>query len=266
MNASGSRIHPAAIVDPRARLAADVEIGPWCRVDGDVSLAAGVRLLSHVVVTGHTEIGAGTTVHPFAYLGGPPQHNGYKGEPTRLIVGENNTIREHVTFHVGTVQGGGETRIGDNNLFMVGAHVGHDCIVGSRTTFANNATLGGHCVIGDGVFMGGLSAVHQFSRIGQGAIVGGGGIITRDVIPYGSVWGNHARLRGLNMIGLKRRGFDREKIRRMMGFYRDLFEGDGEFSARLDAAEALTGDLAEAAEIIAFIREGGSRPLCLPEV
>jgi len=261
-----SRIHPTAIVDPAAGLGADVEVGPWCRVGPDVTLHAGVQLLSSVVIEGVTEIGAGTVVHPFSVLGGPPQHGGYKGEPTRLVVGENNLIREGCTFNRGAVQGGGVTTVGSNCMFMTGAHVGHDSVVGNHVTFANNATLGGHVTIGDNVFLGGLSAIHQHGRVGRGAMVGGLAAVTRDVIPFGSVWGNHARLHGLNMVGLKRRGFDREKIKRMLAFYRDLFEGDGAFSERLDRAEVSTGDLAEAAEIVAFIRDGGSRPLCLPEI
>lgn len=260
-----SRIHPTAIVDPAARIEADVEIGPWCRVGPDVTLNAGVQLVSSVVVDGITEIGAGTVVHPFSVLGGPPQHGGYKGEPTRLVVGENNLIREGCTFNRGAVQGGGLTTVGSNCMFMTGAHVGHDSVVGNHVTFANNATLGGHVTVGDNVFLGGLCAIHQFGRVGRGAMVGGLAAVTRDVIPFGSVWGNHAHLHGLNMVGLKRRGFDRNKIKQMLAFYRDLFEGEGAFSERLDRAEAATGDLAEAAEIVAFIRDGGSRPLCLPE-
>lgn len=261
-----SRIHPTSIVDPAARIADDAVVGPWCRVGPDVTLKGGVELVSSVVVEGVTEVGAGTTIHPFSVIGGPPQHGGYNGEPTRLVIGENNLIREGSTFNRGTVQGSGVTVVGSNCMFMTGAHVGHDSVVGDRVTFANNATLGGHVTIGDGVFLGGLCAVHQWGRVGQGAMVGGLAAVTRDVIPYGSVWGNHARLHGLNMIGLKRRGFDRDKIKRMLAFYRDLFEGDGAFSERLNRAEGATGDLAEAAEIVAFIREGGSRPICLPEI
>ena len=258
-------VHPTALVDPSAQLGEGVEIGPWCQVGADAVLGEGVRLLSSVVVAGHTEIGARTVVHPFSVLGGPPQHGGYKDEPTRLVIGSDNLIREGCTFNRGTVQGSGVTRVGSSCMFMTGAHVGHDSVVGDRVTFANNATLGGHVTVGDGVFLGGLCAVHQWGRVGQGAMVGGLAAVTRDVIPYGSVWGNHARLHGLNMVGLKRRGFDRDRIKRMLAFYRDLFEGEGAYSERLERAEAVAGDVAEAHEIIAFIREGGSRPLCLPE-
>lgn len=259
-----SRIHPTAIVDAGAELADGVEIGPWCRVEGGASLGPEVRLISSVVVEGGTSVGAGTVVHPFAVLGGPPQHSGYRGEPTRLEIGPRNTIREHATLNRGTPAGGGVTRIGADNLFMTGAHVGHDCVVGDRVTFANNATLGGHVVVGDGVFLGGLCAVHQFGRIGQYAMVGGLSAVTRDVIPYGSVWGVHARLEGLNLVGLKRRGASKDQVRRMLAAFRQLFEGDGAFADRLEQVAETYADTAEVREIVAFVREGGRRPLCLP--
>ncbi|MBP8073035.1 MAG: acyl-[acyl-carrier-protein]--UDP-N-acetylglucosamine O-acyltransferase, partial [Brevundimonas sp.] len=153
---------------------------------------------------------------------------------------------------------------GSNGLFMTGAHVGHDAIVGDRVTMANHATLGGHSRVGDRAFLGGLCAVHQFGRVGQGAIVGGLAAVTRDVIPYGSAWGNHAQLHGLNLIGLKRKGYDKTAIRRLLAAYRELFEGAGTFADRLDAVETAYADLPEIMEITAFIREDGKRPLCLP--
>lgn len=259
-----SRIHPTAVVDPGAVLADEVEIGPWSIVGPGVSLGKGVRLVSHVVVQQDTTIGARTVVHPFCVMGGDPQHGGYKGEPVRLEIGADNVIREHCTFNRGTPHDRAVTTIGAGNLFMTGAHVGHDCVVGDHVTFANNATLGGHAVIGDRVFLGGLCAVHQFGRVGQGAIVGGLAAVTRDVIPYGSVWGNHARLRGLNIIGLKRKGYGKDALRRLLAAYRELFEGEGEFAGRVDGVAAAYGDLPEIAEIIGFIRDSGRRPLCLP--
>ena len=259
-------IHPTSQVDGSAELGDDVEVGPWCTVGPGVRLEAGVRLVSHVVIPRDTTVGAGTVIHPFAVIGGDPQHNGYKGERVTLTIGERNTIREHCTFNRGTPQGTGETVIGSDNLFMTGAHVGHDSIVGNNITFANNATLGGHAEIGDRVFLGGLSAVHQFGRVGQGAIVGGLAAVTRDVIPYGSAWGNHARLRGLNLIGLKRKGYDKAAVRRLLAAYRDLFERkDKPFAQRIDAAADTYADLPEIVEIIAFIRRDTRRPLCLPE-
>lgn len=257
-------IHPSAQVDARAELAPDVEIGPWCIVGPGVQLAAGVHLVSHVVVQQDTSVGPGTVIHPFAVIGGDPQHNGYKGEPVRLEVGANNVIREHATFNRGTPQGSGVTRVGSNSLFMTGAHVGHDAVVGDNVVMANNATLGGHARVGDRVFLGGLCAVHQNGRVGQGAIVGGLAAVTRDVIPYGSAWGNHARLHGLNLVGLKRKGYGKDAIRRLLAAYRDLFEGEGVFADRIDRTAEAYGDLPEIGEIIAFIREDARRPLCLP--
>lgn len=156
------------------------------------------------------------------------------------------------------------TRVGSNGLFMTGAHVGHDAVVGDNVVMANSATLGGHARIGDKVFLGGLCAVHQNGRVGQGAIVGGLAAVTRDVIPYGSAWGNHARLHGLNLIGLKRKGYDKAAIRRLLAAYRDLFEGDGVFADRLQKIETEYADLVEIMEIVSFIREDSKRPLCLP--
>ena len=257
-------VHPTAIVDASATLADGVEVGPWCTVGPNVSLAEGVRLVSHVVIQQDTAVGANTTIHPFAVIGGDPQHNGYKGEPVRLEIGADNLIREHCTFNRGTPQGIGVTTIGSNNLFMTGAHVGHDCVVGDHVVMANNATLGGHAQIDDRVFLGGLCAVHQNGRVGQGAIIGGLAAVTRDVIPYGSAWGNHARLRGLNLIGLKRKGYGKDQLRRLLAAYRDLFEGEGEFAGRLAGIEKHYGDLNEIREIVAFIRAGAKRPLCLP--
>ncbi len=259
-----SRIHPTAVVDGDAVLADGVEIGPWCIVGPGVVLADDVRLISHVVVQQDTIVGARTAIHPFCVIGGDPQHGGYKGEPVRLEIGEDCLVREHSTFNRGTPIGGGLTRIGKGCMFMTGAHVGHDAIVGDNVTFANHATLGGHAEVGDRVFLGGLAAVHQFGRVGQGAIVGGLAAVTRDVIPYGSAWGNHAQLHGLNLIGLKRKGYDKSAIRRLLAAFRDLFEGSGTFAERLDAVEAGYIDLPEIMEIVAFIREDGKRPLCLP--
>ena len=260
-----TQIHPTAIVDPGAQLGRDVEIGAFCTVGARVQLGDGVRLVSHVVVEGSTSIGTGTTVYPFAVLGGAPQHLAHKGEDTRLVIGERNTIREHVTMHTGTVGGGGVTTVGSDSLYMVGAHVAHDCVIGDRVTFANNATLGGHVVIGDFVFMGGLCAVHQFTRIGRYSFVGGGGVVTKDIIPYGSVWGNHAHLEGLNLVGLKRRGFSREAINALRAAYRLLFADEGTFQERLDDVVEAHAGTPEVMEIVDFIRAEANRPLCLPE-
>ncbi len=258
-------IHPTAQVDGSAVLAGGVEVGPWSIVGPNVSLAEGVRVASHAVIQQDTTVGKGTTIHPFCIIGGDPQHGGYKGEPVALEIGENCTIREHSTFNRGTLGDRKLTTIGSHCFFMTGAHVGHDCVVGDNVTFANNATLGGHVRVGDRVFLGGLCAVHQFGRVGQGAIVGGLSAVTRDVIPYGSAWGNHVHLHGLNLVGLKRKGYGKDAVRRLLAAYRDIFEGDGLFSERLDQAATTYADLPEIQEIIAFIREDTRRPVALPE-
>ncbi|MFN3931567.1 MAG: acyl-ACP--UDP-N-acetylglucosamine O-acyltransferase [Brevundimonas sp.] len=257
-------IHPTALVDAGARVADGVRIGPWCIVGPGVVLHQDVQLLSHVVIQQDTTVGARTVIHPFAVIGGDPQHTGYRGETVTLEIGDDNLIREHSTFNRGTPQGAGVTRVGSNGLFMTGAHVGHDAIVGDHVVMANNATLGGHARIGSKVFLGGLAAVHQNGRVGQGAIVGGLAAVTRDVIPYGSAWGNHAQLHGLNLIGLKRKGYGKDAIRRLLAAFRDLFEGQGNFAERVDRVATDYADLPEIMEMVAFIREDGKRPLCLP--
>ncbi|MBI1406934.1 MAG: acyl-ACP--UDP-N-acetylglucosamine O-acyltransferase [Caulobacter sp.] len=259
-----SNIHPTAIIAPGATLDASVEVGPYCMVGPDVTLARGVRLRSHVVIEGVTSIGEDCVLHPFVNLGGPPQHSGHKGEPTRLEIGARNIFRENVTVHTGTVMGNGVTRIGDDGLFMVSVHVGHDAVIGNRVTMAPSVAIGGHAEVADFVFLGGLAAVHQFSRIGRSAFIGGGGIVTKDVIPYGSVSGNHAHLEGLNLIGLKRRGFDRDRINTMRAAYRLLFADEGTFQERLDDVAEAYADQPEIMEIVQFIRVDANRALCLP--
>jgi UDP-N-acetylglucosamine acyltransferase len=259
-----AQVHPTAILHPGASLGEDVEIGPYSLVGEGVRLGDRVRLLSHVVIEGLTELGADCVVYPFAQLGGPPQHSGHRGEPTRLVVGERNTVREHATMHAGTVMGGGVTTVGSDGLFMVNSHVAHDCVVGDRVIVANNAALGGHVKVGDFVFIGGLAGIHQHTRIGRYAFVGASAMVTKDVIPYGSVWGNHAHLEGLNLVGLKRRGFSRDAINDLRSAFRLLFGPEGTFQERLEDAAASFGHSPEMAEIIAFIRADASRPLCLP--
>jgi UDP-N-acetylglucosamine acyltransferase len=257
-------VHPTAIVDPQAGLGEDVEIGPYCLVGPGVRLGARTRLASHVVLEGETEIGEDCVIHPFTTLGGPPQSNGWRGEPTRLEIGARNRIREHVTMNCGTVAGRGVTRVGSDGFFMAGVHVGHDCIIGDKVIMANTATLAGHVVVEDHVMMGGLSAAHQFTRIGRHAFVGGMAGVNYDVIPFGNVWGNHAHLEGLNLVGLKRRGFSREVINTLRGAYRMLFAEEGTFQERLEDTAAAYQQSAEVMEIIAFIRTDANRPLTTP--
>lgn len=258
-------IHPTAIVEKGAELQNNVHIGPYCIIGSEVTLAAGVQLYSHVYITGKTYIGESTQVFPFACLGDAPQSLKYKGEPTELIIGKKTIIREHVTIHRGTAQGGGITRIGNDGFFMVATHIAHDCIIGNGVIMANNTTLGGHVHVGDYVNMGGLCAIHQFVRIGKHAMIGGMSGVENDVIPYGSVMGDRARLSGLNIIGLKRRGFSREDIHSLRNAYRLLFAPEGTLLERLeDVADLFKGNEA-VIDIITFMKSQTDRALCLPK-
>ena len=257
-------IHPTAIVVTGARLGRGVHIGPYCMVGGETKLDDGVDLISHAVVTGRTEIGANSRVFPFASVGHQPQDQKYRGEPSRLVIGRDAVIREHVTINPGTEGGGMVTRIGNHCLFMVGSHVAHDSRIGDHVIMVNNATLGGHVIVGDWAILGGLSAVHQFVRIGRHAMVGGKTGVADDVIPYGSVTGNRARLAGLNLIGLKRRNFPREVIHQLRRAYRLIFAEEGTMAERLDDVADLFKDNEAVMEIVEFIRADSSRAICQP--
>lgn len=257
-------IHPSAVVEHGALLARDVTVGPCCLVGPEVELGAGVELVSHVVVAGRTRIGAGTRIWPFASIGHPPQDLKYRGEDSRLEVGANCLIREHVTMNPGTEGGGMVTRVGAGCVFMAGSHVAHDCQIGDNVVLANNATLAGHVQLGDFAVLGGLSAVHQFVRIGSHAIIGGMSGVEKDVIPYGSAMGNRARLAGLNLVGLRRRGFDRGAIHALRGAYRMIFEeavtlAEGAMRAR----DAYPG-VVLVQTVAGFILAGGTRHFCTP--
>jgi len=259
-------IHPTAIIAPSARLAADVKVGPYCVIDGEVEIGAGTELLSHVAIGGRTTIGKNCKIFPFASLGHAPQDLKYKGEKSQLVIGDNNIIREHVTMNPGTEGGGLMTSVGNNCLFMVGSHIAHDCKLGDHVIMANNATLGGHVHVGDHSIIGGLAAVHQFVRIGPHAIIGGMSGVEHDVIPYGSVMGERASLAGLNLVGLKRRGFDRDTIHALRNAYKMLFEEeDGTLLERTEKARKEYGNVGEVGEILAFMGDKGSRSLCVPK-
>lgn len=257
-------VHPTALVHPNAQLAPDTAIGPYCIVGRDVKLGAGVRLESHVVIDGLTRVGDRTHIFPFACIGLRPQDLKYQGEPSELVIGHDNTIREYVTMNPGTKGGGMTTRVGDGCLFMVGVHVAHDCVIGDRVVMANNATLAGHVHVGDYAILGGLSAVHQFVRIGKHAMVGGMSGVEHDVIPYGSVIGDRAHLSGLNIVGLKRRGFKRDEIHTLRNAYRLLFAREGTMTERLDDVASLFSDQGPVMEIVAFIRAETARAICQP--
>jgi UDP-N-acetylglucosamine acyltransferase len=259
-----ARVDPLAVVDPSVDLDDAVEIGPFCVIGPRVRIGRGTVVAAHVVVSSDTEIGANCVVSPFAALGGPPQDLSYKGEHTKLYIADGVEIREHVTIHRGTVRSRGETRVGAGCYLMANSHVAHDCIVGEKVTLSHNCVLGGHVVVQDGAIIGGLAAVHQFTRIGRGAFVGGLAAVTEDVIPFGMALGNHAELAGLNLVGLKRRGFSRDQIQRLRAAYRDLFKGPGVFEERLQSVKRTHAESPEAMEIVAFIEENSKRTLCMP--
>jgi UDP-N-acetylglucosamine acyltransferase len=261
-----TNIHPTAVIAPTAKLAADVRVGPYCVIDGNVEIGAGTVLHSHVVISGHTRIGKNNSIFPFASLGHAPQDLKFKGEKTELVIGDNNVIREHVTMNPGTEGGGKITSVGNNCLFMTASHVAHDCRVGNHVILANNATLGGHVEVGDHSIIGGLAAIHQFVRIGAHAIIGGMSGVEHDVIPYGSVMGERASLAGLNLVGLKRRGFDRDTIHGLRNAYKMLFEEEsGTLAERALKTRETFGTITEVKDILAFVDDKGSRSLCVPK-
>jgi UDP-N-acetylglucosamine acyltransferase len=257
-------IDPAARVGDGARIAPDAEIGPFCTIGSDVTIGSGCRLISHVNVAGHTTIGANCTIHPFASLGTPPQSLAWRGEPTTLEIGENCIIRESVTMNTGTVGGGGVTRVGNRGFFMAYSHVGHDCQVGDDAIFANSATLGGHCVVGDSVVIGGLTAVHQHARVGSLAMIAGMTGVRGDIIPFGFATGQHAALEGLNVIGMRRRKFTRERLHKVRAFYQALFHGAGTFAERLTQLHGERDTDPAIGEILDFLGNDAKRSLVLP--
>jgi UDP-N-acetylglucosamine acyltransferase len=257
-------IHPTAIVEDGAKLGNNVKIGPFCHVGPHVVLDKDVELISHAIVTGHTHIGEGTKVYPFAAIGFPPQSTVFSGESSRISIGKNNLIREHVTIHPGTQGGGMVTSIGDDCMIMINAHIGHDCQIGNKVIMANNTTLGGHVIVEDFVFLGGLTGVHQKVRLGMGCIIGGLSGVENDVIPFGSVMGNRARLAGLNLVGLKRRGVPRESIHKLRTAYRLLFADEGTLDERIEDVKGMFPKEDIINQVIEFMQSPRHRPLCLP--
>jgi UDP-N-acetylglucosamine acyltransferase len=261
---TGPVVHPSAHVEDGAKLGAGVRIGPFCLVGAHVALGDGCDLKSHVVVTGRTTIGPRAKIYPFASIGHAPQDLKYAGEASSLTVGADCTIREGVTMNPGTAGGAMETIVGDRCLFLANSHVAHDCRIGNSVILSNNVMLAGHCTIRDFVILGGGAGVHQFVRIGQHAFIGGLSGIENDVIPYGMAIGNRAHLAGLNIVGLRRRGFTREQIHDIRRAYRLLFADEGTLSERVEdvASEFATHPFVQ--EILEFIREGKERALCTP--
>ena len=257
-------VHATAAVEAGARLGEDVRIGPFCHVGADVTLGDRVELISHVAVAGRTSIGAGTRVFPFASIGHQPQDLKYRGEPSRLTIGSDCLIREGVTINPGTEGGGMHTVVGDRCAFLANSHVGHDCHVGNSVVLSNNVMLAGHVSIGDFVILGGGAAVIQFARVGAHAFLGGMSGLENDLIPYGMALGNRAHLSGLNIIGLQRRGFARDDIHSLRRAYRALFADEGTLQERLEDVEKEFVGHPIVTEIVAFIRAGGKRALCIP--
>lgn len=256
-------IHPTAFVDPKAQLGNDVEIGAFCVVGEHVTLKDGVKLWSHVVVDGITTIGERTEIYPFSVIGCSPPDRKYKGEPSRLVVGADNIIREHVTMHTGTANDRMETVVGNGGLFMAGTHVAHDCVLGDNVIMANQSAIAGHVSLGDNVIIGGLSGVMQRVRVGEGAIIGFLSAVENDVIPYGLVHGERAYLDGINIIGLERRGVDKESIASLQKAYKTLFLGEGgTFAERLNALQ--NSGTPQIQVMLDFIMGRGNRPLCQP--
>jgi UDP-N-acetylglucosamine acyltransferase len=256
-----TRIHPTAIVDPGAEVDPTVEIGPYAVVGPEVRLAAGVVLRPHAYVTGRTEVGPESTIYSFASVGEIPQDKKYRGEPTRLVIGARNQIREHVTLSPGTAQGGGLTSIGDDNLLMIVSHVGHDCQIGSHVVMANNVALAGHVMVESYAVLGALSGVHQFCRIGESAMLGGLGGVSQDVAPYAIAQGNHCRVIGLNRINLERRGFSAERIEAVEAAFRLVFRSKLLPRDAFARVREELPDSPEAEHLVAFL-EKSERGFC----
>ncbi|WP_298432629.1 acyl-ACP--UDP-N-acetylglucosamine O-acyltransferase [uncultured Jannaschia sp.] len=261
---ASARVHPSALVEEGAVIGPDCMVGPFSIIGAEVRLAEGVEIKSHVVVTGDTEIGAGTVIFPFASIGEIPQDKKFGGEKTKLVIGARNRIREHVTMNTGTAGGGGVTKVGDDGLFMAGCHIAHDVIVGDRVIVVNQTALAGHCIVEDDVIIGGLSGIHQFVRIGRGAIIGALSMVTNDVLPHGLVTGPRAELDGLNLVGLKRRGVARADIQALRVAFLTLKQGEGTF---LERARRL-GDESESSyvqDMVEFITGASDRSFLVPK-
>ena len=256
-----SRVHPTAIVDRRAELESDVEVGPYTVIGAGVKIGRTSKIHSHVSIQGRTTMGEANVVFPFATIGSSPQDLKYKGEPSELIIGDRNTIREYVSVNPGTTGGGMVTRVGDQNLLMMYCHIAHDCSLGNRNVIANGATLGGHVIIEDFVIVGGLVGIHQFVRIGTGALLGAGSMVSKDVPPYCNATGDRARLRGLNIEGLKRRGLDKGVIETIRKAYRIAFNSKLRTDDALKTIQQKLPAIPEIEKFVSFIAQS-QRGVC----
>lgn len=260
-----TEIHSTAIIAEGSKLGDGVKVGPYCVVGPKVELGARVELVGHVNLNGETKIGADSQLYPFVSMGYPPQDFKHKGGPVSIEIGERCVFRENVNIHPGTDSGEPVTRIGNECYFMVGTHLAHEGQMGNNVVVSNGAQIGGNVTIGDHAILGGLCAIHQHTRIGNHAFIGGMATVTTDVIPYGFVIGNAAHLAGLNVVGLKRRGFSRDAIRQLRSAYRMLFAQEGTFAERLDDAEKFYGDQELVMDIVGFIRAQENRSVCMPQ-
>ena len=256
-------IHETATIDPKAKISTNVQIGPYCVVGPNVEIDEEVILQSHVHVLGKTKIGKRNKIYSFASIGNEPQDLKYNGEDTKLEIGEGNKIREYVTINTGTIGGGGLTKVGNNCLFMVSAHIAHDCFVGSNVILANNVPLGGHAHIDDGAIIGGNSAVQQFTRVGKSAMIGGMCGVVRDIIPYGIAHGNRSVLQGLNLIGLRRKNIPNKEIMILSDAYKEIFKNEN-LTENLNnlSKEFKSSELVK--EVVEFMEEDKKRPICTP--
>lgn len=243
-------IHPTAVIDPKAELADDVEVGAYAVIGAGVRIGKGCKIRTHAVVEGRTLLGEGNEIFQFATVGSAPQDLKYKGEPSELIIGNRNIIREYVSLNPGTAGGGMMTRVGDQNLLMMYCHIAHDCIVGNRNIVANGATLGGHVVLEDFCIVGGLAGIHQFVRIGSGAILGAGSMVSKDVPPFCNATGDRAKLHGLNLEGMRRRGFSNDQIDQVRKTYRIVFQSK---LLTKDALARVRSEVPQTPEVLRFI-------------
>jgi len=256
-------IHKTAIINPKAKISKNVEIGPYTIIGPNVEIEDGVSIQSHVNITGYTKIGKNNKIYPFASIGNDPQDLKYKGEKTELLIGENNVIREYVTINPGTIGGGGITKIGDNSLFMIGAHIAHDCVIGNSVVIANSAAIAGHAEINDHVVIGGNCGVQQYTRIGRMAMIGGMTGVSRDVIPYGLSTGNRNFLNGINIVGLRRSNLSNKDIIGLTDAYKEIFKTE----SLSDNLSKLNGEFKENSlvkEVVEFIIKDKKRPICTP--
>ena len=261
-------IHPTAVIEDGAQIAASAKIGPFCWISSRAKIGENVQLLGRVTIMGDTTVGEGTIVFPGACLGGPQDHGNEFKEEAKLIIGKNNIIRENVTMHAGTPKEHFTTTVGDGGMFMINSHVAHDCVVGNNVIMTNNAVIGGHVRLGDGVIIGGNAAVHQFCRIGRKAMIGGLSGVDRDVIPFGIVTGDRGKLRGLNVIGLKRSGYDEGVVKSITKAFMFIFKGkEGTFEDRLAQAHEKFKDNEMVMEQVKFIDEAlqGRRKIMVAE-